>query len=157
MTLELLEPYRPRPIRFLELLERDGWRIKLYGAAYARERPRDEFVEATKALAWRVLPRPADADGRYGVGFACAHDGHGGCFSFVDWWADENELHHELHLAPEDRPDELAPAAADALTACVWDLAIMAFERQAWLDAVLQNPDGPDLEAYLDARLDTDV
>lgn len=157
MTLVHAEPYRPRPIRFLELLEVDTWRLKLYGAAYAGGRPRDELVAATRALADKLLPRPADGDGRYGVGFACAHDGRDGCFSFVDWWADENELHHQLHVAPGDRPNELAPAGPDALTACVWDLAIMAFERQAWLDAFLRNPEGSDLDAYLEARLDADV
>jgi hypothetical protein len=29
----------------------------------------------------------------------------------------------------------------------------MSFERQAWVDAVLINPGGPDLEAYVEARL----
>jgi hypothetical protein len=31
------------------------------------------------------------------------------------------------------------------------------FERQARLDAVLANPDGPDLERYLPAGLDDDL
>lgn len=149
--------YRPRPIRFIELLEIEGWRIKLYGAAYSGGAPRPGLVEATRQLARRVLPTPAYGEGRYGVGFACAHDGNGGCFSFVDWWADANELHHEIHTAPEDRPEALAPASREGLTACVWDLALMAFERDAWLDNVLRNPGDPDLDAYLDARLDATV
>lgn len=153
MTLD--DRYRSRPIRFLELVELDGWQIKLYGAASDRPAPRPELVEATKLLAGRILPRPGDGDGRYSVGFACAHDGRGGCFSFVDWWADENELHHEIHIG--DRPDTLTPAPSDALTACVWDLAIIAFEREAWLDAVLRNPQGPDLDHYLDARFEGEI
>ncbi|MBA3261171.1 MAG: isochorismatase [Thermoleophilaceae bacterium] len=149
--------YRPRPIRFLELVEVGGWQIKLYGAACERSAPRLELVEATKRLARRVLPSPADGEGRYAVGFACAHDGRGGCFSFVDWWADENELHHQIYVAPEERPTELSPAGPDALTACVWDLAIMSFERDAWLETVMRNPAGPDFDAYLAARLDAVV
>lgn len=149
-------PYRRRSIRCTGILDADGWRLKVYEAAYDRARPRRELVEAAKRLVLR-LPQPPAAGGRYGVGFLCAHDGCGGCFAFIDWWADENELHHHIYSAPEDRPAALQPVGPGGLTACVWDLAIMAFERQAWLDAVLANPDGPDLERYLQARLNDDV
>lgn len=148
--MAVITAYRPRPITFVDLLELDGWRIKLYGAAYERPAPRPELLAATRDLIDRVLPRPADGDGRYAVGFACSHDGRDGCFSFVDWWAHENELHYQIHV--RDRPETLAPAPPEALTACVWDLAIIAFERQAWLDAVLCNPNGPELERHLETR-----
>ncbi|HSF81772.1 MAG TPA: hypothetical protein VLA49_11090 [Anaerolineales bacterium] len=48
-------------------------------------------------------------------------------------------------------------ATPTGLTACVWDLRLMAFERQSWLETVLANPSGPDLEAYLACRLNEDV
>jgi hypothetical protein len=38
------------------------------------------------------------------------------------------------------------------LTACVWDAALLAYERQAWVDAVLNNPNGPSIEQYLSAH-----
>ena len=155
-TLGLREAYAMRPIRCRGVLEAEGWRLKLYEAAYDRERPRPELVEAAKGLVNR-LPQPPDSDGRYGVGFLCAHDGRGGCYAFVDWWADENELHHLIYTAPADRPAELEPVGPGDLTACVWDLAIMAFEREAWLDTVLKNPDGPDLDRYLEVTFDGDV
>lgn len=155
-VLALQEAYVTRPIRCSEVLEAEGWRLKVYEAAYARERPRPELVKAAKDLVYR-LPQPPDGDGRYGVGFLCAHDGRGGCYAFVDWWADENELHHLIYAAPADRPGELEPVGPGGLTACVWDLAIMAFEREAWLGAVLKNPEGPDLDRYLEVRFDGDV
>jgi hypothetical protein len=40
--------------------------------------------------------------------------------------------------------------------ACVWDLRVMAFERDAWLECILKNP-RPDVEAYLQRRLNEDV
>jgi hypothetical protein len=30
---KLVEPYQKRPIRFLELWEQDGWRLKVYSLA----------------------------------------------------------------------------------------------------------------------------
>lgn len=155
-VLALQEAYATRPIRCSEVLEAEGWRLKVYEAAYRRERARPELVKAAKDLVYR-LPQPPDGDGRYGVGFLCAHDGRGGCYAFVDWWADENELHHLIYVAPADQPGELEPVGPGGLMACVWDLAIMAFERETWLDAVLNNPDGPDLGRYLEGRFDGDV
>ncbi|HUP32838.1 MAG TPA: hypothetical protein VM184_07375 [Gaiellaceae bacterium] len=87
-----IETYRARPIRCTGLLEAEGWRLKVYEGADDRDRPRAELIESAKRLVYR-LPQPPGGEGRYGVGFLCAHDGRGGCFACIDWWADENELH----------------------------------------------------------------
>ena len=67
---------------------------------------------------------------------------------------DEDELHHHVFVGPLDRPERLTPATPADLTVCVWDLAVLCFEREAWLSAVLQNPGGPDVEDYRQRRLD---
>ena len=42
--------------------------------------------------------------------------------------------------------------------ACVWDLAVLAFEREAWLATVLANPTKkPDIKAYLARQMNADV
>lgn len=151
------QAYRPRPVRCAGIWAVDGWRLKLYGIAYDRDRPRPELVDAAQRAARTRLPQPAFGAGRYGVGFMGAHDGRDACVAFVDWWANEDELHHHLYVAPVDRPSELVPTGPADFTACVWDLAVLAFEREAWLATVLQNPGGPDLERYLQAQLSQDV
>ena len=65
----LQEPYDPRPIRFLELWETGGWRMKVYGIAYRSRRPSEDLVRAAKDVAEQRLPRSAEGEGRYGVGF----------------------------------------------------------------------------------------
>ena len=35
---------------------------------------------------------------------------------------------------------------------CVYELAIVEFERRAWIEDVIGNPDGPDVERYLGRR-----
>lgn len=157
MTAQVTEPYRTRPVRCLEVWVTDGWRVKVYGIAYRRDRPRPELVEAAKEVAARTLPRPAEADDRYGMGFLGVHDARGCCVVFVSWWADENELQHEVFMSPDDRPAELAYGGPNGSLACVWELAVMAFERRAWLEAVLGNADGPDLDGYLALQLNEDV
>lgn len=69
------------------------------------------------------------------------------------WWADESELHQSVFTAPEDRPEALVPLSPTGPAACVYDLAVIGFEREAWLDVVLNNPAGSDLERYLQMQL----
>lgn len=157
MPVILLEAYRPRPVIFLEIWPYAGWRMKVYGIAYGRPRPDAVLVDAAKRIAEARLPLPAESDTRYGVGFIGVHQGRGSTFVFVDWWAEENELYHHVYVAPNDHPSSLEYRTPSGLTACVWDLAVMSFERQAWVEHVLANPAGPDIEAYLRHRMEGEV
>jgi hypothetical protein len=154
---ELQEIYRPRPIRFLELWADAGWRMKVYGIAYRRSRPRPELVALAKDLALRRLPELAARTTHYGVGFLGVHDGRDASFLFLDFWTDENELRHHVYVSPTVCPEQVQYVTPTGLAACVWDLRVLCFERQAWIDTVLANPAGPDLEQYLARRLDETV
>lgn len=146
--IALQEPYQPRPIRFLELWQEVAWRIKVYGIAYLRLLPRPELLTAAKQIA-RMQLASVQSQSHYGVGFVGVHDGRGANFVFVDYWADENELHHHVYVSPSDQPEALEYVTPSGLVACVWDLRVMWFERQAWVETVLANPSGPDVERYL--------
>jgi hypothetical protein len=152
--IQLIEPYRRRPIRFLELWEPEGWRIKVYGIAYNRELPRPELVATAKRLAANHL---ANDRNHYGVGFLGIHDGRGANFVFFDFWADENELHHHVYTSPSEETENLRLTGPDDSSVCVWDLQVQAFERQAWIEGVLANPFGPNLDQYVECRIDADV
>jgi hypothetical protein len=154
--LNITQPYEPRPIRFLELWKFDDWRMKVYGIAHGKPAPRGELIEAAKVVAQRTLTSLANATSHYSVGFLGIHDGRTGNFVFVDWWADENELNHHVYNSPNDDPTQLKDISGSGPAACVWDLRVMAFERDAWLDCILKNPH-PDVEAYLQRQLSEDV
>jgi hypothetical protein len=154
--MAFVEPYTARPVRPLADFEPAGWRCKVYGIAYERNEPRPVLVHAALEVARAVLP-PAGHASNYALGFVGVHDGRGSCFVFVDWWADENELHHHVFVSPADAPAALEERTATGLSACVWDLAVIAFERAAWVDTVLANPGGPDFDAYFAQRLHADV
>ena len=151
-----LPRYEPRPIRFLELWQSDGWRLKVYGIAHGKPAPRGELIDAAKQVARRTLTTVANATSHYSVGFLGIHAGRTGNYVFVDWWADENELHHRFYIGPSDDPTQLKDMSGNGPAACVWDLRVMAFERDAWLECILKNP-RPDVEAYLQRRLNEDV
>lgn len=50
-----------------------------------------------------------------------------------------------------------AEVTATGVIACVWDLRVICFERGAWVEQVLANPTGPDVERYLACRLSEDA
>jgi hypothetical protein len=156
-AISLAEPYVRRSVRCLSSLTFDGWRVKLYGIAYRGERPVQALVDAAVAAAQASLPRPAVTHDRYGVGFVGAHDGRGANFVFVNWWANEDELHHRAWLSSKEEPGRLRATGPDDFTACAWDLAVIAHERGAWIRHVLDRAQGPDLDAYLADQLHANV
>jgi hypothetical protein len=149
-------PYKPRHVRFVRRENVDGWRLKLYGIALNGREPDPGFVEATRDLAASVLPRPAEADDRYGVAFATAHDATSAYIALIYWWQSENELHQRIYVSPKKTPISFRQLE-DQPAGCVWELAIVDFERRAWIEDVLANSRGPHLERYLERRLDEDV
>jgi hypothetical protein len=151
--------YRTRPITFLEMWESDGWRLKVYGISALDEIPSSQLVSAIQSVAKTVLPQPPITADRYGVGFLYAHQGrNGGGYASVNWWLNENELQHFQYEAPPGGLDDLKPVElTGSPIACTWDLAVMSFERDAWVETVLDNKSGPDLEAYLSRRMNADV
>ncbi len=149
--------HHPRSIRFLKLYEAGGWRLKFYGIAAQNDSPRPELVTVAEALVPSVMPEPAVHSGgdephdvdRYGVGFVIAHDAIDYAFALFDWWAGENELHQRMFSSLPTRLGAMRPHPTPAI-GCVWELAVIDAERRSWLKHVLANPDGPDIEAYLD-------
>jgi hypothetical protein len=155
--MHLNEAYRRRAIRHLDQWRIGPLRMKVYGIAYRGERPAASLCRAARQVAERRIAESVATTNHYGVGFVGIHEGRDGNFVFVDWWADENELHHHVYVASSGAPMELAYMTPSGLTACVWDLRVLCFEREAWIECVLKHPADPDVEAYLEARLDSDA
>lgn len=156
IAIPLRGPYQRRPIRFAGVHEVAGWQVKLYAVATAGRQAREELLAAALARAADVLPAPPRAEGRYGIAFVIAHDAADYCFVLVHWWAQENEIHQSVFSSGLGDPSDLRPHFNEAI-GCVWELAVTDFERRAWIDDVLANPGGPDVERYLERRLDADV
>ena len=81
--------------------------------------------------------------------------------TFRDWGLPDSGLRlygfRVVISSYSDKPAALEYVTPTGLTACVWDLRVLCFERQAWIDTVLTNPVGPDLEKYLTCQLNEDI
>ena len=143
------EPYTPRPVRPMGVRSIGGWKLKLYGIAYGQEEPRPELIRAALGAVDSTLPGPAHAHAHSELGFLGIHDGRDSNFVFLCWWENENELQHRVFYSPSDRPAQLRPATPQEPIACVWDLGVIAHEREAWIRHVLAKPGAPDRDGYL--------
>ncbi len=151
-----VRPYRPRHLRFIRQQVLGEWRIKVYAIATFGHEARSELIEPAVSLAETTLPQPAQSDERPGIGFVIAHDAANVCFALIYWWQSANELHQRVFVSPLDEPGHFRPIENPA-AGCVWELGIIDFERRAWIEDVLANPAGPDIERYLSRALNADV
>jgi hypothetical protein len=155
--MKLSEEYRTRSVRFLGIWEFDDWRMKAYGISYGKTLLAQNLVDAAHRIMAERLAVSAQVTNHYGVGFVGIHQGKTGNYVFVDWWADENELHHHAYASSSAQLAELEYITPSGLSACTWDLFLIGHERDAWVRHVLKQNKAPDLEGYLSERLSEDV
>jgi len=137
--------YEPRPVVYYGVEELGGWQVKVYGIAAAAAEPRNELLDAARARAWEVLSGSSEKRD-LSAAFLVVHDARPACFALVYWW-DGVDLCQRIFRAPLDQPKRLEPFE-NGQVGCVWELAVVAFEREAWVRHVLQ-PRKPDLTRYL--------
>jgi len=138
----MVTPYAPRRVTPLGVRSVRGFRLKTYAIVFG-DTPFDQArFEPGMALAVAELPAPAAA-----AGFAVLHQGRTGDYLVLGWWDHENELPLRVFVRKESgwRP------AQGGEGACVWDLAVVWHEREAYVNTILA---GKPVEAYLAFTLD---
>ena len=123
-----VRPFAPRPIVAHDVLAHGDWRLKRYAIALG-DAPVDwDAFDDGVAMALATLPQPARAPGRPGAGFVIAHRGRGADYVVLGWWSEENEL--PVHVVRRDQAPHAAwRAAREGESFCVWDLQVIALER----------------------------
>ncbi len=142
--------YKPRLIAFQGHRAVGRWRVKatiitLRGTAA-------HFVDEIDAAWDQAAPvlNAIAADGTdAGVASLIVHIGRAGVWLLLDWWSQGDLMRHRHFFASLDDPARFTDVGPRHIGPCVWELAVQAHERQAWLVHVLANPAGPDLDAYL--------
>jgi hypothetical protein len=145
--------YSPRLVKALGPIDAGGRVLKVYGMFAEPEKgsvmPPPQWLEKQAA---QVLCEPL-RDGDHAVGFLILHYGMDGSYLLVSQWYGANMLKHWVRGATPGAGEDaaFAPLAETALVACVWELEVMAFERDAWVNTVLARGqlDQASLDAYL--------
>jgi hypothetical protein len=150
--MQVKEPYQKRSIRFLELYTAQGWQLKIYSILHQDKQLNSQLIEAAKQTALGFLPQPADTPNHYGLGFISIHQGKSYDFVTIGYWTYDSELEHQTYMRPSSASVELEALSASELSTDVWDIRVLAFERDAWLACVLTAAQ-PDPVAYLQQQL----
>ena len=151
-----MRPFAPRPITFRDVVEHDGWRLKRYTITTGVSVDEWSDFAPGDALALDALPRPARTAERAGVGFLIQHRGAGADYVVLGWWDRENELPVRVVVRDQVPGATWRPARASE-SFCVWDLQVIAHERDAYVATVLAEGDPAAAERYLAMRLEVAV
>lgn len=134
-VLALAESYHERRIRILQTAELGGQLTKVY----AIEAPGRNVDAAASVHALRLAALQLAADRSTGaLGLACVllHAGGDGDYVLVHSWVEGYMSRLAVFNGPMDSPHELRPASS-GLAPCVWEAAVLAHEREAFVRHVL--------------------
>lgn len=135
MLIGLAEAYHQRATRLLALEERGGHLTKVYAIeAPGRTVSRDDWEHALRIADHQL--RQARGLGSIGLGCVLLHAGGDGDYLLVHSWVEGYMSRLGVFSGPMDAPEALRPAST-GLAPCVWEAAVIAHERDAFVRHLL--------------------
>lgn len=147
--------YQPRKIRFERIIEVRQWRLKYYSLIFDSSSIDEKIIRSVE-LKLETWLKQADNYKLtiYHVGTLIIHKWRGGYFAIINWWTDENMLQHFVYLATNDNPTEFNLFSDKGIVTCIWELEILWFERNAWVNDVLKKEiNAINIDKYLHHKL----
>ena len=150
--------YKPRAIRFLEIYEHNNWHIKVYTISVKQKFQNTVVIENVMKKLGDWLPEPTNCTfTNYKIAILIIHEGREGIFTLLNWWIDDNMIQNQVWFSAHNKPFEFQEFSNKGMIVCVWELAVIWFERNAWVKNVLKKPKSPDIEKYLSQHLNKDI
>ncbi len=163
----VFDAYQKRPIRFLEVHQEGDWKLKVYSISSKKERISNQQLQQAKKHLQQWLKPSGMATGdmsnqtnlfdNYQIGTLMLHEWSGGCFAIINWWVDQNMLQQYVYLAPNEDPENFRLFSDNGIVTCVWESAVIWFERNAWVKHVLMKNNQPDFDSYFNEQLNDDI
>lgn len=155
---EIQADYKFRPVRFIELYRHEDWHIKIYSISSLHDVVEPHWVSRAKENLTTWLKHSSTYPLlTYQSATLILHEGKEGCFAIICWWIDENMLQLFVYLATYSEPDNFVLFSDKGMVTCVWEMAVLWFERNAWVQHVLMKADAPDMGAYFNTVLNDNV
>jgi hypothetical protein len=126
--------YFPRWVEAGDVISLNGYRLKSY-SMHLSDKKEKQVLENhdLQALLQACVP-PASEPLDHGPGFVIVHYARDGDYLLISRWYGGNMLKHELfRLVQNAEGWQAEPLRSTNIVACVWELQVIAFERQAWV------------------------
>ncbi len=150
MKHSVTERYRPRAVSDLGVWDVAPLKLKVYGILADGQEMTEQVVDTAQSFVGTEVPPLVAAEGEdNGLGFVIIHPGELGVSVLAHWWIQGSVLcqHIRRTLWGADAPMK---TAARPVIACVWELALINAEQEAWRKTMMTAE--PDALAYLQAR-----
>jgi hypothetical protein len=156
MKIESL--YKPRAVRKLGLIEHDGWAIKTYSISVKNKVVKDELLGFAKGQLSEWLKKSNNYNlPTYKIATMIIHEGREGIFTLLNWWVGDNMIQNHVYFSTYEEPEKFESFSENGMMACIWELAVIWHDRNAWIKHVLSKIENPDYAAYLNDYLNGDV
>ncbi|WP_375411100.1 hypothetical protein [uncultured Bradyrhizobium sp.] len=131
--------YEPRRLIADPVVAVNGWTIKPYriSAPVGAARRQADACEFPLLLGQAL--RPSVDTNFHGLGFAVLHAGRDGVYLLIGrWYAGHNLASDTYEIVTEGDPGaETHKFARLSLHACIWEMAVYGFERDAWVATMM--------------------
>lgn len=135
----ITHPFKPRLISFIEVFNCNDWKIKLYTITYDSAAVSTETINTVKSHLDKWLLKSQDYNlPTYKIATLIIHKWKGGHFVIIKWWIGENMMQILVFLATNKEPSNFKLYSDKGIVTCVWELEILWFERNAWVEEVLR-------------------
>ncbi|MFZ1688135.1 MAG: hypothetical protein WAU70_11970 [Flavobacteriales bacterium] len=136
-----------------------GWHVKTYSISVHAERVDEDVVERVRQLlpGWLTNCTLYDLP-TYRIATLIVHEGREGYFAIVSWWIDSNMLQTSVYFSTDPIHRDFRLFSDNGIFTCIWEMAVLWFERNAWVECVLKAPKDPQaFVRYMEQHFNADV
>jgi hypothetical protein len=151
--MTIFTEYKPRQIKFVELWTFEDWKIKIYCIYESENLWNDGYIDIAKSLAETEIKKLSGESSNHKTGFLTIHIASMFNQIIFDWWAHQNELRHIVFKANADTLESFRNITSSGEAFCIWELNVIAHERESWIRNILENYPNPNFESYYADRL----
>ncbi len=155
--MKIIEPYKPRIIRFVEIYNHNDWQIKVYSISVINKSIYAEILPEIKQYLndWLAQSKITYLE-TYQLATLIIHNGKEGVFAIINWWIDENMLQNFVYLKKENET-HFELYSDKGIVTCVWEMEIWWHERNAWIKHILMQNENPNIIGYLNDQLNISI
>lgn len=147
-NMEIKNGYQPRHVRRLMVHKYFDWQIKIYTILMENDEIETKVLDVILANVPQLLAKHNKHKvNHYNLATMIVHKGIDACFVIINWWVNDNMLQHHVYAIDEN--DQITEFANNEIITCIWEMAVLWHERNAWIKYILTNPTQADMDAYV--------